>query len=48
MLISIELFNTKLNKEKSYFSPLKIVIIEYACDYDERHLKVAKIVKIIK
>ena len=48
MLVNIELSGTKLNKEKSHFSPSGIVIIGYACDYDGRYPEAAKVVKIIK
>ena len=48
MLISIKLFNIKLNEGKSHFGLLKIIIIEYICDYDEKYLKIIKIIKIIK
>ena len=48
MLINIELSSAKLNEGKSHFGLLKIVIIGYTCDYNERHPKIAKIMKIIK
>ena len=48
MLINIELSGTKLNKGKSHFNLLKIVIVGYACNYDGRHPKATKIAKIIK
>ena len=48
MLINVELFNIKLNEEKSHFNLLKIVIVEYVYNYDERHPEAIKIIKIIK
>ena len=48
VLVNVELSGIKLNKGKSHFSLSKIVIIEYIYDYDKRHSKVIKIIKIIK
>jgi len=47
VLVSIELSSTKLNKEKSQFCQSEIVIVEYACDYEERHSETAKVAKIV-
>ena len=47
VLASIELFSTKLNEEKSQFCQSEIVIIKYACDYDERHSEAMKVAKIM-
>ena len=45
--MSIELSDAKLNEEKSQFCQSEIVIVEYVCDYDERHSEVMKIIKIV-
>ena len=47
VLASIELFDAKFNEEKSQFCQSEIVIIEYACDYDERHSEAVKVIKIV-
>src|SRR5437773_10826436 len=47
VLASIELSSTKLNEEKSQFCQSEIVIVRYACDYDERHSEAAKVAKIV-
>ena len=47
VLASIELSSTKLNEEKSQFCQSEIVIVRYACDYDERHSEAAKVTKIV-
>ncbi len=47
VFVSIELFNAKLNEEKSQFCQSEIVIVEYACDYDERHSEAVKVTKIV-
>ena len=45
--MSIELFDAKLNEEKSQFCQSEIVIVEYACDYDGRHSEAVKVAKIV-
>ena len=47
VLMSIELSDTKLNKEKSQFCQSEIVIVRYACNYDERHSEATKVTKIV-
>ena len=47
VLASIELSDTKLNEEKSQFCQSEIIIIRYACDYDERHSEAVKVTKIV-
>ena len=45
--MSIELFDAKLNEEKSQFCQSGIIIVRYACDYDRRHSETAKVAKIV-
>ena len=47
IFLILKLTNIKISKEKSYFNQSEIVIIEYSCNYEKRHLKAAKISKII-
>ena len=47
VLTSIELFDAKLNEEKSQFCQSEIIIVEYACNYDERHSEIVKVIKIM-
>ena len=47
VLVSIELFDAKLNEEKSQFCQSEIIIVEYVCNYDERHSEAVKVTKIV-
>ena len=47
VLASIELSDAKLNEEKSQFCQSEIVIVRYACDYEERHSETVKVAKIV-
>ncbi len=47
VLLTLKFMNIKVFKEKSYFDQLEIIIIEYLCDYEKKHLKAAKIIKIV-
>jgi hypothetical protein len=47
ILLTLKLTNVKVFREKSHFRQSEIVIVEYSCDYEKKHLKVTKIVKIV-
>ena len=47
VFLTLKLTNVKIFEEKSYFDQSEIVIIEYSCNYEKRHLKAAKISKIV-
>ena len=47
VLLTLKLINVKISEEKSYFDQSEIVIIKYLCDYEKKHLKAAKISKIV-
>ena len=47
VLVSIELSDTKLNEKKFQFCQSEIIIVRYACDYDERHSEAVKVAKIV-
>ena len=47
VFLTLKLANVKISEEKSHFDQPEIVIVEYLCDYKRRHLKAAKISKIM-
>ena len=47
IFLTLKLTNVKISEEKSHFDQSEIVIIEYLCNYKRRHLKAAKISKIM-
>ena len=47
VFLTLKLTNVKISEEKSDFDQSEIVIVEYLCDYERRHLKAAKISKIV-
>ena len=48
ILVSIELAEAKIMREKLYWCQDNIIVIRFICDYDDWHLKTMKIVKIVK
>ena len=48
ILVSIELAEAKIMREKLYWCQDDIIVIKFVCDYDDQHLKTAKIAKIVK
>ena len=48
ILVSIELAEAKITKEKSYWCQNNIIVVRFICNYDSWHLKTAKIVKIVE
>ena len=47
ILLILKLANAKISEEKLHFDQADIVIVEYTCDYSERHSEVVKITKIL-
>ena len=47
ILISIELTEAKISGEKSHWCQKDLIVVEFACDYDDHHSEVTKIAKIV-
>ena len=48
ILVSIELAEAKIMREKSYWCQNDIIIIEFICDYNNWHSETVKIAKIVE
>ena len=48
ILVSIELAEAKIMREKLYWCQNDIIVIRFVCNYNDQHSKTAKIAKIVK